>query len=711
MVRQRFKRYAFCALLAIPFAGKADGLEPVLTAAAEITRTEFWESTVSNALSFRFSGQVTYLRDAPDGNSCILIAEDVSGGALLSCATSLPGVDRLTPGVHAEFAGSVRQRTVDGYGASVTSIKILDQGIAPPPIEAEVSDILDGKFDLRRIRFSGTLRDVAVSETAPHWLILVVYGRKERIYVSVPASDGSRGRLDRIIGSHISVLGTCVPFDPSVRQRTGRTFKVASADDIHADTPTPSDLNAPDISTIQFTRPEEVLALGWHSVTGRVIAVWQNQHALLKTSDGDIVGLDLSGNPPRYGQRILAVGLPESDLLRINLTDVTWRDLPPSAEEPDLPTAVTPQMILPKRDGFELIESKYHGNPITLVGTIRNVSSDESQRFHADCNGHLVTIDASACPEATGGLSVGCRISASGTCVIESEYRHQSSVFPQMKGFFLVLRTPADVTILAHPPWWTTGRLISIIGTLFAILVGILIWNTTLRRLASRKGRELMREQLGHVKAELKTEERTRLAVELHDSLAQNLTGIALEIDTAAKITDENRDAMMAHLGIAARTLKSCRDELRNCLWDLRNRALEENTMDAAIRRTLSPHIAGVELAIRFNVPRARISDNTAHAILRIIRELTLNGIRHGKATKIWIAGSLDGTKLKFSVRDNGSGFNPEEAPGFSLGHYGLLGIRERIEAFEGEFRIDSTPGKGTKATIAILAPQEEDDK
>ena len=694
----------------LPFSGAADISRVLLTNANDITQAEFWKTNDTNALPFRLVGQITYIRKALDYDTSILVAEDKSGGALLSCPTRTHGAKNLALGTTAEFTGYVHRQIIDGYGASITSIKILGQGIATPPFEAEISDILDGKFDLRPIRFTGMLRDVAVSETAPHWLILVVYGRKERIYVSVPASAGSRTRLEGMIGSRISVLGTCVPFDPSVRQRTGRTFKVTSADDIRANTPTPNDLNAPDISTIQFTRPEQVLALGWHSVTGRVVAVWQNQHALLKTSGGGIVGLDFSGAPPRYGQRILAVGLPESDLLRINLTDVSWSDLPSSAEEPDPPTAVTPQKILPKRDGFELVESKYHGNPITLVGTIRNVSSDESQRFHVDSNGHLVTIDASACPEATCELSVGCRISMSGTCVIESEYRHQSSVFPQMTGFFLVLRTPADITILAHPPWWTTGRLISIIGTLLAILVGILIWNTTLRRLASRKGRELMREQLGHVKAELKTEERTRLAVELHDSLAQNLTGIALEIDTAAKITDENRDAMMAHLGIAARTLKSCRDELRNCLWDLRNRALEENTMDAAIRRTLSPHIAGINLVIRFNVPRARISDNTAHAILRIIRELTLNGIRHGKATKIWIAGSLDGTKLKFSVRDNGSGFNPEEAPGFALGHYGLLGIRERIDAFEGEFQIDSTPGKGTKATIAILAPQEEEE-
>ena len=129
--------------------------------------------------------------------------------------------------------------------------------------------------------------------------------------------------------------------------------------------------------------------------------------------------------------------------------------------------------------------------------------------------------------------------------------------------------------------------------------------------------------------------------------------------------------------------------------------------MDEAIRQTLAPHVTDVELVLRFNVPRDRLSDNTAHAILRIIRELTLNGIRHGGATKIMIAGSIENDKLLFSVRDNGKGFDPENAPGFSEGHYGLLGIQERIEEFEGEFTLKSAFGKGTKATISLKFPHE----
>jgi signal transduction histidine kinase len=124
--------------------------------------------------------------------------------------------------------------------------------------------------------------------------------------------------------------------------------------------------------------------------------------------------------------------------------------------------------------------------------------------------------------------------------------------------------------------------------------------------------------------------------------------------------------------------------------------------MNEAIRIALQPHLNDTKLNLRFNVPRARLSDNTTHAILRIIQELATNAICHGHATKIDIAGAIDGNRLMMSVKDNGVGFDPANRPGVRECHFGLQGIAERIQQFNGTMHIESAPGAGTKVTLSL---------
>ena len=182
-----------------------------------------------------------------------------------------------------------------------------------------------------------------------------------------------------------------------------------------------------------------------------------------------------------------------------------------------------------------------------------------------------------------------------------------------------------------------------------------------------------------------------------------------MEIDTALRGDEPLPSAAAQHMGRALRTIDSCRGELRNCLWDLRSQALEEEDMNKAIRLTLSQTIGKANLSVRFNVPRSRFTDNTAHTLLRIIRELAANAVRHGHATEIKVAGSIENDVLKFSVRDNGCGFDPDACPGVLDGHFGLQGVRERVASFEGSIRIESAPGKGTRVSVSINTPQGND--
>ena len=105
-------------------------------------------------------------------------------------------------------------------------------------------------------------------------------------------------------------------------------------------------------------------------------------------------------------------------------------------------------------------------------------------------------------------------------------------------------------------------------------------------------------------------------------------------------------------------------------------------------------------------MPRERLSDTTFHTILSVIREFASNGVRHGKATEIKVAGAIEGDKLLFSVRDNGCGFVPSEAPGMDDGHFGLQVVRERLRPLGGILTVDSRPGRGCKCTVSINLPE-----
>jgi signal transduction histidine kinase len=363
--------------------------------------------------------------------------------------------------------------------------------------------------------------------------------------------------------------------------------------------------------------------------------------------------------------------------------------------------------IFTDTEGQPIKEAKLYGRAITLFGIVRGLSpvGTNSLRLYLECDSFMVTIDVSSCPEALKDISIGCTLSVSGTYIIKADNWRSNNVFPQIREILVAIRKSDDIKIIARPPWWTTGRLLAVIGGLIASLLAIFGWNIALRRRAERRGKELAAEQVAHVTSELKVYERTRLAVELHDSLSQTLTGVSMGIDTAIDLANNMPQNLKRQLEYTSKTVETCRTELRNCLWDLRSEALEATTMNDAIKRSLGQIVNHTSLAVRFNVPRARLSDKTTHMILRIIRELSSNAIRHGNASQLLIAGCIDGDSLHFSVKDNGTGFDPMNTPGVSDGHFGLQGIQERLDLIDGEMKIESAKDRNTKVTVTIKIP------
>lgn len=338
---------------------------------------------------------------------------------------------------------------------------------------------------------------------------------------------------------------------------------------------------------------------------------------------------------------------------------------------------------------------RLQGKRIRLCGTIADFGEGqrESKTLPLAIAGRLLDVDFSSVPESCYGIVPGCKVRVAGTCVLATENWASLSTGTTLNGIRLVVDRPDDVEILARPPWWNLTRLSVVVAVLVLFIAAILFWNRELRKLSEKRGRELFHERSASALAELKTTERTRLAADIHDSISQILTGAAMQLDAG-------------ETNAAKRILASCRRELRACLWDLRNHALDAENFADAVRETLAPHLGSHAAAIDMDIPSAKMSEALRHAALSIIREATVNAIRHGRAETIEIVGKLDGRRLSFTVTDDGRGFDTEICRGSKDGHFGILGMRERAKGFNGSVEISSSPGRGT--TVSVVMEEEK---
>lgn len=686
---------ALCALSA-----SLASQESVLTNAAELSAVLFSQSGVGR--KFILNAEVV----APTITGVTTLSvRDKTGAVTLNLGPRPPSA-KLSSGDRIRISGVISQKRDGRSFADADCPEIIAHGQPVQAVEVSPESFLRGEHRGEMIMMSGTVLDVFHDEIDPNFMFMVMNCDGSKIYAAAKTTiPDIQPFMESLIGLKISIKGICSVLRRGGRQLIGYYVTLYGKSDISILSPSFDPFDAPELEEMFNLTPTEISTLGRRRVTGRVIATYDMNSVLIKASQDRIIRAEMiKAELPRFGETVQVVGVPECDLYRINLSRAMWKKAADCGITDTPPRFVTARSMQTDINGKPQLDPLMHGTTIRMRGTVLSlpgVGNDDGRLYMKD-DDSIVPVNVGCTPDAIRNVCVGCMIEVTGTCIMESENWRPNSVFPRIKGFMVVVRKSDDIRILARPPWWTTGRLLAVIGALLAALAGIFMWNRMLNRRAERRGLELAEEKVAHVTSELKVYERTRLAVELHDSLSQNLTGVSLAIRAANRLSQSDPDGMLQSLALAARTLDSCRDELRNCLWDLRNQTLEETDMNEAIRQTLSPHIGNAHLSIRFNVPRERLSDNTAHAILRIIRELVSNAVRHGGATKIKVAGAIDAGTLLFSVEDNGCGFDPESRPNAIDGHFGLQGIQDRVDGFEGEMTIRSTPGAGAKVTISI---------
>ena len=586
------------------------------------------------------------------------------------------------------------------------TLDVLSPGILPPVPPASVTDLVFRHKANTRVAIRGVIKDIEEDDIDPRFLYILLSDGTNTVALSYVGPKEKAPTFRLLLETEVVAEGILASPHSSPRTYLYRLVNIAGPESIRVVHGVRQDrFDVPPFDFTRETTPDEISTSGRHRIEGTVRACWNGNSILVQTPTSAVVAKLAVLPPPLVGTHVEIVGNPETDLFDISLTRAFWRRSNRQPMPEPMPEQRTIKSIFQDRLGLPQNYTAAHGHILRLPGTVAETLLDANgiRSILLTDDNYSLPVRCDAIPDIFDFVRKGCRIEVTGVAIKDSDAWSPSASFPRIRGLFLVPRTVSDVRILAQPPWWTPLKFVFCVVLLFSGLLAVLIWNASLRILVVRKSRTLLREQAERLTETLKASERTRLAADLHDYHSQNLTAIAYQVARARRFWKEKKDETGTVLETVTRMLKSCRSDLRNCLWDLRSDTLDEPNFAEAIRRTVVTVAGTARLVIRFEGSRARMSDPTAHAVLSILRELVANAANHGHANEIHIAGECRLGMLRFSVRDDGCGFDPVNCPDTTDGHFGLSNIRERLRQLGGSLDIDSHRGIGTYVRLTII--------
>ena len=259
------------------------------------------------------------------------------------------------------------------------------------------------------------------------------------------------------------------------------------------------------------------------------------------------------------------------------------------------------------------------------------------------------------------------------------------------------------LTVTVQAPFYRTWWFLALEGLAVAALVTLAVRY----RLAQLKRAQAMQKAFSQQLIASQESERQRIASELHDSLGQRLVVInnlaLFAMRSKAKGTAPG-DESGALEEISAETALAMQ-ETREISYNLRPFQLDRLGLTKAVEgmaRTISS-ASGIRIASKLDNIDETIQKDLRINFYRIVQESFNNIMKHSHATEAEVRITRGEKAITLSIRDNGVGFNPVTRPskGEKSG-FGLTGMEERAHLLRGEFRVRSTPGRGTVMTVQI---------
>ncbi len=197
-------------------------------------------------------------------------------------------------------------------------------------------------------------------------------------------------------------------------------------------------------------------------------------------------------------------------------------------------------------------------------------------------------------------------------------------------------------------------------------------------------------------------EERTRLARELHDSVAQSLSGIELRAKAAETYLKRSHPLAEVEIAELRRSAQDALQEMRALIYNLRPVSLEEGGLVEVLKREVQNNTHQDGATITLHAPEEmKLNAELERCLFRVAQETLRNALKHAHAGHIDVWLEKDSSRVYLTIKDDGRGFDPSAVPS-GYHSFGIIGMKERVELLRGVFRLSSRPGTGTSVEVSL---------
>lgn len=697
------------------------GPEPVARSIAELHAMPT-ERLVAG-VEARFRGVVTTVQYAGG----LLTVQEDGGATWVQVPPDLvqPG---LVPGAEIEVEGTA-QRQMFAPVVRPHRIVVVGHGPLPEPTPADFARLSRGLDNARRMAVTGIVQHAA--ENADEARLVVkcdAWG--------VPVRLMSRGGLDLpgLLDARVKVVGIISAVRNPRGELLSASVTVISPDDVTVVEPRRSEpFVAPEV-------PLEAIAcfnarpLDGHRFVSRgtVTAIEADGSLYLQRHRTGVRVETIAPAAAAPGDEVEVAGFLDTRRGVAGICGALLRKTA-SGSRPE-PTAISADEILDLYRNWNerarpLGPDDYAGSLVRFPATLidRIATREGGTLVLASGRSTVTALMPREAYDAVRSVEAGSRVEITGIVDIafsddtyDQGFGHLHDWRPaQVDRFSLLVSQADDVVVTQPPPWWTPRRLAIALGAAGAASGGALAWVALLRQQVKLKSAQLAAEaqdrQAAAIEFDATLRERSRLAANLHDTLLQSLAGAVLQLDVCRRSLAGSRVAEAGdQLDVAKRMVKHAATDLRSSVWALRTAPAAGRSFTQSLRELVDhlnvergsqeqPGHVGLQFAGEaFPLPRF-----VAGNLLLVVQEAVRNALHHAEATAIDLAVRFDaaGREVEASVRDDGRGFEWGRQRGPEQGHFGLQGMKERVDALRGRLAIDTAPGRGTTVTVRVTVP------